>query len=238
MNRTRIAVICGIVLVMVSGCTSAGLLGGEATAEGIARDMIYGSEYDEALSAAPAGGSKALSEAILLDETLVRYGAISGTATITRNITATEVEAGGTAYNGLYTFNGERDIAFEEYSNVPARTIKSGRILVEISGGTFQSSTESGEEPEDGDTVTRTVTDVEKRLTGDVVVLVRGREYACAMDLSVSVERRVIDWTYDSGTPHLILPQLRERNVHITGTVTVDGEAYLVDRQILVTAAE
>lgn len=240
MKQKGVAVIIGIVLALVSGCASAGLLGGEATAEGIARDMIYGSEYDEALSAEPSAGSKSLSESILIDQTLVRYGAIGGTATITRNITATETLPGSTAYNGTYTFSGERDITFDNYSNVSIRTIRSGSILVEISEGAFESSTVDGEEPEDGDIVTRTVTGVQKRLTGDVVVLVRDREYSCSLDLSISVERRTIEWTYDiEAEPfHLVNPRLMERTVQITGIVLVDGQEYLVNREISVTAVE
>jgi hypothetical protein len=197
MNRSIVFVLSILSLVGLSACSSAGLAGGDILAEGIARDMIYGSEFDETSSAAePASSMKSVVESVVLDATVVRYGAISGTATISRNISATELAEGSTAYNGSYTFTGERDISFNNYSNVANRTIQSGSILVEISEGLFESSTLSG-------------------------------------------QRRVIEWTYDSsGTPPLVDPQVKERVVQISGVVTIDGVAYLIDRQISTSAQE
>jgi hypothetical protein len=240
MNRSIVFVLSILSLVGLSACSSAGLAGGDILAEGIARDMIYGSEFDETSSAAePASSMKSVVESVVLDATVVRYGAISGTATISRNISATELAEGSTAYNGSYTFTGERDISFNNYSNVANRTIQGGSILVEISEGLFESSTLSGLDPLQDEKVTRTVTGVEKRISGALSVIVREREHACTLDLAVSVERRVIEWTYDSsGTPPLVDPQVKERVVQISGVVTIDGVAYLIDRQISTSAQE
>lgn len=161
--KRYIMLVLGILsLLGLSACSSAGLAGGDILAEAIARDMIYGSEYDEALSSAePAACMKSVVESVVLDATVVRYGAISGTATISRNISATELAEGSTAYNGSYTFNGERDISFDNYSNSANRSVRSGSILVEISEGLFQSSTVTGLDPVDEDKVTRTITGVD-----------------------------------------------------------------------------
>ncbi len=240
MKRYIVLVLGILSLLGLSACSSAGLAGGDILAEAIARDMIYGSEYDEALSSAePAASMKSVVESVVLDATVVRYGAISGTATISRNISATELAEGSTAYNGSYTFNGERDISFDNYSNSANRSVRSGSILVEISEGLFQSSTVTGLDPVDEDKVTRTVTGVEKHLSGELSVTAGGREYYCSLDLSVSIERRIIEWTYDAlGAPHLVDPQVKERVVQISGLVTIDGVDYLIDRQINASAQE
>jgi hypothetical protein len=159
-------------------------------------------------------------------------GELSGTATIVHNVTWIE-QGDGTPFNRTFNMSGDRSISFSDYSNVENRKVESGTIHTEIFNGTFQSSTASGNNPLDGETITRRATNVNKHISGTVEVFVNGANHTCTVDLTVTVIERITEWTYSSSTsPILYNPEVIKRNVHINGTIRIDDREYTIDRVV------
>jgi hypothetical protein len=211
MRSTRVIIMTILSLAFCISCQMGVTVEDRSAANATANEIIYGTENDELTASTGVMNKSVISP---------NPTTVSGTA----------------VFDGL--ISGTRTVAFSNYSNVAGRTIDSGTVTVSISSGSFSSSTpNTNPNPAIGSTVTHTVSNVNKTITGTVSVDKGGRTYTCVLDLTVVVISRVTDWTLDF-TYDLIHPSVQSRNVTVTGTVEVNGKPVTIEKTITTAAPE
>jgi len=180
--------------------------------------MAYGTENDEVTSGSSAVNQNTLAPTTVTD-TVVLNGLVSGTTTIVHDVLWTETGS-GTQYNRTFTIAGTRSVTFNNYSNVAGRSIQSGTITVTVSNGTI---TTVATTVAPTDLVTVTATNVDKTIKGTVVLSSGTKTYTVDINLTVTVNSRVTDWTLGASLG-LTDPVLVSRNTSVTGTVTINGK--------------
>jgi hypothetical protein len=204
-----------------------------SAANAVANEIVYGTENDELTASTGVMNRSVISpNPATVSGTAVFNGLVSGTATVTHNVTWTETDTAGIPFNRTFTFSGTRTVEFSDYSNMAGRTMDSGTVTVNISSGSFSGSTPNANPtPAVGSTVTHAVTNVNKAITGTVTVEKGGNTYTCDIDLAVVVLSRVTEWTLGL-TYDLIHPAVQSRSVSVTGTVEVNGKPVEIDKTI------
>jgi len=227
---------------MYISCSTSTVPGDQTTANVTANEMVYGTENDELTSSTGVMNEAIISPNPITETgTAVFSGLVSGTATVTHNVTWLETDSTGTPYNRTFTFYGTRSVAFSDYSNFAGRTIESGTVTVTIAqspADTFVSSTNPPGEssPAVGSTITHTVTNVNKTIAGTVTVQRNGNTFTCVLNLTVDVISRVTNWIL--GTDTLTDPSVQSRDVTIVGTVQVNGTTFNINTTITTVAPQ
>jgi len=217
-------------------CSTGTTPGDQTTANVTANEMVYGTENDEVTSgdASSAPMDNALLPPTTVTDSVIFAGLVSGTVTVAHDVTWTDTGAApDVAFNRTFTFAGTRSFTFSDYSNVPGRTVD-GTVSATIASGNFQSSNGGNASPAVGSTVTHTATNVNKTITGTVTTTRNGHSYTCAVNLTVDVISRTTNWTLAVvSPPDLTSPVVTNRDVTVTGTVTVNGTVFNVNETLM-----
>lgn len=232
----------GLAVMLYLACSlGTSTAGDQTTANVVANEMVYGTENDELASSTAVTNAVINPNPTTETGTAVFSGLVSGTATVTHNVTWYETDTSGIPYNRTFTFYGTRSVAFSDYSNVVGRTIESGTVTVTIAqtpADTFVSSTPGANpNPPVGSTVTHTVTNVNKTIQGTVTALRNGNTYTVVVNLEVDVISRVTNWTMGS-SGILIDPSVQSRDVTVSGTVQVNGTTFTINTTITTAAPQ
>ena len=248
--------IAGLLFIGVAVSCSSGaktVAGDQATADASANEVAYGIENDESVSASSAAKS------IEVNDTSSFNGAVSGNVSVARNWTWTDEgetpdpdtlwTSPDTANNRYWQYYGSQIVSFTNYSNVSGRTIVSGSVsasIAQASPAKFQSTTDTSTIYPSGSTVPsadnyastlasgqvqHTVSGVNKTVTGTVTVERNGNSYTCDVNLTIDVVYRVTIWNSGSDGS-LSNRQVLARDTTITGTITVNGTTFTVNKTL------
>lgn len=155
---------------------------------------------------------------------------LGGTVTFSGSQTLTVNSRTSPQVFSLTLTNGSRKIQYKDCKFSLGLTINSGEITIEQAApATLQSEYESGT-----NAVRRTLTSLNATVSGNLNLTLSGRRGSGTatvdIDQTLTVTQRVREWTLSFG--RLRFPVLKSRQGSLTGTVTINGKSYSINKSL------
>ncbi|MCX7998029.1 MAG: hypothetical protein N3A69_03635 [Leptospiraceae bacterium] len=155
---------------------------------------------------------------------------LGGTVTFSGSQTLTVNSRTSPQVFSLTLSNGFRKIQYKDCKVSLGLTINSGEITIEqTSPATLQSEVESG-----SNIVRRTLNNLNATVKGNLNLTLSGRRGSGTatvdIDQTLTLTQRVREWTLSFG--RLRFPVLKSRQGSLTGTVTVNGKSYNINKSL------